>query len=148
MSRYSKMQAPPFWMWMFRIAGIACLVTLITPTLYLLKYQLHDYPQEVKLAGSATTNQTTLSAPAFVQGTEWYIANAEGKQPPGLRVLAVERLGELASSTFTQITHPVECLHAKLALEQVASADPNPNVRSDAQSVLMHVAAHGAVVSR
>jgi hypothetical protein len=142
------MQAPPFWMWMFRIAGIACLVTLLTPTFYLIKYAAFDYPKEAEIADTKRSTLQTLSAPTFPRGTSWYIKSAEGKENANVRQLAVERLGNLAASTKYQITYPVECLHAKLALEQVAASDPDPAVRKIARSTLIAVAEHGAVVSR
>jgi hypothetical protein len=142
------MQAPPFWMWMFRIVGVLCLITLITPTVYLLKYSLHDNPIEESIAKSRPVTESGLSAPAFIKGTDWYIASAEGTDNASLRALAVKRLGDLASSTKSQVAYPVECLHVKLALEQVASADPDPALRQEAKTTLMHVAEHGAVIER
>ena len=148
MGNYSKMQAPPFWMWMFRIVGVACLVTLITPAAYLIKYTLHDHPHEVKIAASSHATALGLSSPAKASGVDWYIASAESNDTVLLRTLAIERLGDLAKSTFTEITYPVECFHAKLALEQIADSDPNPSLRAYAQTTLMSVAEHGAVIDR
>jgi hypothetical protein len=142
------MQAPPFWTWMMRIAGIACLVTLLTPTIYLLKYALFDQPIEERIAETTSNTLSALSGPARIDGTEWYVKTAEGKDSSALRSLAVQRLGDLTENRRTLVSYPVECLHAKLAIEQVASADPDPEVRTFAKSTLLIVAEHGAVINR
>jgi len=142
------MQAPPFWMWMFRIVGILCLISLLTPAFYILKYTLVDHPIEQKIARSTPATAGKLTLPANAGYTDLYIASAEGSSGVNLRILAVQRLGDLAANTRSLITYPVECFHAKLAIEQVASADPNPVIRAAAQSTLLNVAEHGAVINR
>jgi hypothetical protein len=146
MTRYSKMQAPPLWMWMFRIVGMLCLVTLLTPTFYLVKYAVVDRPYEQHIAG--VPSRLILNRTAFTGATDYYIRTAENSSSIANRLLAVKNLGSLAGSTMTQITHPVECLRAKLTLEQVASKDVSPEVRISAQNTLMRVASHGAVIQR
>jgi len=133
---------------MFRIVGIACLITLLTPTLYLLKYFLHDHPQEVRIAKMSKASYSSLSSRVSINDTDWYIENAEGKDNVQLRTLAVNQLTKLASSTEYQMTYPVECLRAKLAIEQVASTDPDPTLRGSARTALIDVAKHGAVIAR
>jgi hypothetical protein len=142
------MQAPPFWMGMFRIVGVLCLVTLLTPTFYILKYALFDHPKETLIADRSASNGALLAEPAFADGTELYIATAEGNGSSVQKKIAIRCLGSLAGSAGTQISRPVECLHAKLALEQVAENDTNPGVRSVAKSTLMQVASHDAVIQR
>ena len=148
MSGYSRMQAPPFWRGMFRIVGILCLVTLLTPSGYYLKYALVDAPRERGLARNLPLSLLVLNRPVTVDRVEYYARCAKDSPDSHLRGAGIQALGRLVALPGAQWKRPIDCLHAKLALSAAAHQERDPGVRQVAEETLRSVAARGAVIVR
>lgn len=140
------MKASPFWRRVMGVTAILCVITLITPTVYYLKYLVVDAPMESHAAQTATTAGDSLNDIRVVD-IDYYTSltrNPDAKT----RIAGVQALGKMVLLPAAQMKYPIECLHAKLALEHTLQTDPDPVVRSAALSTLLSVASHGAVIKR
>lgn len=146
MSGYGKMQASPFWRKVMGVTAMVFVITLIIPTLYCLKYAIVDHPMEVHAAQAPPSPAKALTHIRVVD-IDYYTALT--KSPfPATRIAGVHALGAMVLLPAAQIKYPIECLHAKLAIESVLETDPNPAVHAAALQTLLQVASHGAVIKR
>ena len=148
MSNYSKMDASPFWKMVMRITGILCLVTLMLPTVYYLKYVAVDYPAEIALAKEPVAAPLATEPAAEIARIQQYIHVAVKSPKPAERTWAVRSLAALVALPHAQVLHPMECLNAKLTLGSVASHDPDPAVKQVAMAEYGKIAQHGIVLQR
>lgn len=133
--------------WILGIGGLLGFITLMTPPLYYAKYALFDAPAEARIAQTGSTWSSAEASPVRVSFVALYERQAKSAPEPDDRAAAINALAKLILLPGEQMTHPFECFHAKLAIES-ALTDPNPMVRQTAQSLVLRVAAHGAVIRR
>lgn len=145
-SGYGKMQASPFWRKVMGVTALLFVITLIIPTLYFLKYALFDHPLEVRAAEQISAPADAL-AHIRVADVDYYQELTKSAKPT-TRIAGIHALGAMVLLPAAQMKYPIECLHAKLALESVLETDPNPAVRAAALQTLLQVASHGAVIKR
>lgn len=157
MSGYGKMNASPFWKRVMAATGILCIVTLILPTVYYIKYVSFDYPREEKIAQQAGLPDQSLTKyviphagepPAAIENVRVYMNIALGDSPAVWRLWAVDQLERMCRLPGAQVLHWMECLNAKLTLERVAQADKSPAVRKAAAGALDALGRNGVIFSR
>src|SRR5579863_1769577 len=133
MSGYGKMQASPFWRKVMGVTALLFLITLLTPTAYYIKYLVIDRPFEARAAQSAQPANALTDA--RVVNVEYY-TNLTRSPDPKTRIAGVQALGRMVLLPGAQVKYPIECLHAKLAVEQVIESDPDQNVKNTAMQTL------------
>ncbi|MDR3710476.1 MAG: hypothetical protein P4L33_19425 [Capsulimonadaceae bacterium] len=146
MSGYSKLNASPFWMGVFRITGILCLVTLMLPSAYFAKYALIDAPAQARVARAGAPG--AFDRPVNPRYVQYLVDRTRPNNSCAQRIRAIAALGDMVSARSTLITHPIECLRAKLCLENLARTDHEATVRAAASASLHRAALHGVVVGR
>jgi hypothetical protein len=148
MGVYAKSQASPFWQGMLSSAAVLFAITLVIPLVYYAKYALFDQPCEMRAARTAPQSPVALLSNINMLHVQAFIQEGERGASSAQRSACVQALGELILSPYAQITHPFECLSAKVALGHIIQHDPDAAVRSLAFVTLIRVAAHGAVLKR
>lgn len=146
MSGYGKMQASPFWRKVMGATALLFVITLIIPTLYCLKYALIDHSMEAHAAKAISSPADALSHVRVVD-IDYYTALTKSPNA-ATRIEGVRALGAMVLLPAAQVKYPIECLHAKLAIENALESDSDPAVRSAALQTLLQVASHGAVIKR
>jgi len=146
MSGYGKMQASPFWRKVMGVTAIFFVITLVTPTAYYIKYILIDRPLESRAAQSPPSGSSSLSNVRVVD-VEYY-TNLTHNPDPKTRISGVQALGAMVLLPGAQMKYPIECLHAKLAVESALESDPDQTVHAAAMQTLLQIASHGAVIKR
>jgi len=131
-----------------RVTGILCIVTLMLPTLYYLKYIAVDYPGEQAVAKQLAANPPSGPQKPAIVRVLWYVAEARKAPTPDRRAAAVTALGAVIAQPWAQVLHPMECLNAKMALADAAAKDPDAAVKQLASRTLDGVAQRGVVLRR
>ena len=146
MSGYGKMQASPFWRKVMGATALLFLITLLVPTAYYIKYLLIDRPLESRAAQNPPREEMSR-APVRVVDVQYYIDLTQNPHPQ-TRIIGLQSLGRMVLLPGAQVKYPIECLHAKLAVERVLESDPDQAVHQAAMQTLLQIAAHGAVIKR
>jgi len=153
------MNASPFWKRIMALLGILCMLTLILPSVYYVKYIALDYPREQRIAkfytlpaGKAAAPGVNKSGPAVsaveIDDVRWYMSVATTDKDPYWRSWAVSRLTQMCGLPGAQVLHWMECLNAKLTIEQVRHTDTDPTVVAQAASSLAKLGQAGVTFSR
>lgn len=146
MSGYGKMQASPFWRKVMGVTAIFFVITLLTPTAYYIKYLVIDQPMESRAAQNPPADSAPLSDIRVVD-VEYYTHLTQSPDPK-VRIQGLQSLGAMVLLPGAQMKYPIECLHAKLAVEHVLETDPDQAVHAAALQILLQMASHGAVIKR
>ncbi len=138
------MQASPFWKMVMRVTGILCLVTLLTPPAFFIKYLIFDRPAEVANATVIPANFAML--PVEFRYVDLFRTRARKAPEPGDRIQAINWLLKLVQSPDAIFTHSPECHSAEDTLAEIGDNDRDPAVRDAAQKAILAIASKGAVI--
>lgn len=141
------MTASPFWKGVMRVTGIFCIVTLMLPTVYYVKYVAVDYPAERAIAKSPAPPVKSDIAPEVLR-VQQYITVATKSPVAGERSWAVASLEGLLKIPHVQMKYPLECLNAKLTISSVAQSDKDSKVKAEATAAYARIAQGGLVLQR
>ena len=148
------MNASPFQKRIMITLSIVCMVTLIFPTLYYIKYVAFDFPREEKIAqhngilSAGPHNEAYTPADPNFDSVRWYMDNATSSPDPLWRAWGCLHLRQLCQKPGAQVFHWMECLNAKTTLLRVAQTDPDPQVVATAKQALGAVGEHGVMFRR
>jgi len=135
-----------------RFSGFLAMVLFLLPTFYVVKYYTFDRPGEAAAvkAERAGAIAKTYELPATASATDLpVIADyAKRAQNPQDRIDAITQLGVVLGDMKNSFTHPIEALQAKSTLADIATHEPDPQVKVAAQDVIGRIAQGGAVLQR